>query len=90
MLKKAVKKSIFSNEQFLIIIMVLNQILGICGASLANTNDTDVTAIDSVAVVLVILLLKFQCSVTLGPFSVTKSVQYLHQHLTFLNKIERS
>jgi hypothetical protein len=54
--------------------------LGMCGVSLLNTDDTDATATASVAVVLVLLLLTFQCSMTLGPFSVTKSVQYLHQH----------
>jgi hypothetical protein len=58
--------------------------LGMCGASLLNTGDTDIIATARVAVVLVLLLLRFQCSVTLGPFSVTKSVQYLHQHRTAL------
>jgi hypothetical protein len=56
-----------------------------CGASLLNNDDTDVTdhrntdvtATASVTVMLVLLLLKFQCSVK-------KSVQHLHQHLTSL------
>jgi hypothetical protein len=46
-------------------------------------SDTTVTATASVAVLLIWLLLAFHCSVTLGSFSVTKSIQYLSRYVSY-------
>jgi hypothetical protein len=45
-----------------------------CGASLLNTDDTDVPPTISVVVVLALLLLTFQCSMTLGSSMCTGTV----------------
>jgi hypothetical protein len=45
-----------------------------CGASLLNTDAADIPTIASVAVVLVLLLLTFQCPVTLGSSMCTETV----------------
>jgi hypothetical protein len=55
-----------------------------CGASLLNNDDTDVTDHWNTETASVILLLTFQCLVTLGLFSVEKNIQYLHERRTSL------